>query len=199
TSRRVPSSSVATSPSAEPRPSALHASSRIGCRVTCGPSRCAWPTGSCAARDRHARPPPGDVERRGQHEWQRAQGLGYIFSAMKAAVLHGPRTLRVEGAPTPGPAPGEALVRVAVAGLCGTDYSIFSGERAVDYPRVMGHEFVGRIEAVGSGVTAPRVGDRVAIEPNYSCGVCALCPDGNRNLCLRRAALGIDVYASFAA
>jgi 2-desacetyl-2-hydroxyethyl bacteriochlorophyllide A dehydrogenase len=117
---------------------------------------------------------------------------------MKAAVLHGPRTLRVEGAPAPGPAPGEALVRVAVAGLCGTDYSIFSGERAVDYPRVMGHEFVGRVEAVGSGVTAPRVGDRVAIEPNYSCGVCALCREGNRNLCLSRTTIGIDVDGCFA-
>src|SRR5262249_58232460 len=91
-----------------------------------------------------------------------------------------------------------ALVRVTIAGLCGTDYSIFSGERAVAYPRVMGHEFVGRVEAVGSGVTAPRVGDRVAIEPNYACGVCPLCREGNRNLCLSRAAIGIDVDGCFA-
>jgi len=117
---------------------------------------------------------------------------------MKAAVLHGPRTLRVEDAPAPGVAPGEALVRVAVAGLCGTDYSIFSGERGVAYPRVMGHEFVGRVEAVGSDVAAPRVGDRVAIEPNYSCGVCPLCREGNRNLCLSRTAIGIDVDGCFA-
>jgi len=96
------------------------------------------------------------------------------------------------------PAAGEALVRVTIAGLCGTDYSIFSGERAVAYPRVMGHEFVGRIEAVGAGVTAPRVGDRVAIEPNYSCGVCPLCREGNRNLCLKRTAIGIDVDGCFA-
>jgi 2-desacetyl-2-hydroxyethyl bacteriochlorophyllide A dehydrogenase len=117
---------------------------------------------------------------------------------MKAAILHGPRSLRVEASPAPTPAAGEALVRVAVAGLCGTDYSIFSGERPVSYPRVMGHEFVGHVEAVGAGVTAPRVGDRVAVEPNYSCGACPLCREGNRNLCLTRTAIGIDVDGCFA-
>ena len=117
---------------------------------------------------------------------------------MKAAVLHGPRTLRIEAIGAPAPAAGDVLVRVAAAGLCGTDYSIFSGDRAVGYPRVMGHEFVGRVEAVGPGVTAPRVGDRVAIEPNYSCGLCALCREGNRNLCLARTAVGIDVDGCFA-
>jgi 2-desacetyl-2-hydroxyethyl bacteriochlorophyllide A dehydrogenase len=117
---------------------------------------------------------------------------------MKSAVLHGPRSLRVQAAPAPEPAAGEALVRVAIAGLCGTDYSIFSGERSVGYPRVMGHEFVGRVDAVGSGVTTPRVGDRVAVEPNYSCGACPLCREGNRNLCLTRTAIGIDVDGCFA-
>jgi 2-desacetyl-2-hydroxyethyl bacteriochlorophyllide A dehydrogenase len=117
---------------------------------------------------------------------------------MKAAVLHGPRTLRVETTSVAEPAAGQTLVRVSVAGLCGTDYSIFSGERPVGYPRVMGHEFVGRVEAVGAGVTAPRVGDRVAIEPNYSCGACPLCREGNRNLCLSRTAIGIDVDGCFA-
>jgi len=117
---------------------------------------------------------------------------------MKAAILHGPRDLRVEVSRAPEPGAGEALVRVAVAGLCGTDYSIFSGGRPVTYPRVMGHEFVGRVETVGTGVTTPRVGDRVAIEPNYSCGVCPLCREGNRNLCLSRTAVGIDVDGCFA-
>src|SRR2546428_10955041 len=119
-------------------------------------------------------------------------------SAMKAAILHGPRDLRIEVARAPEPGAGEALVRVAVAGLCGTDYSIFSGGRPVTYPRVMGHEFVGRVEAVGAGVTTPHVGDRVAIEPNYSCGVCPLCREGNRNLCLSRTAVGIDGDGCFA-
>src|SRR5688572_33171825 len=112
---------------------------------------------------------------------------------MKAARLHGPRDLRVERSSNPTAAPHEVLVRVGVAGLCGTDHRIWTGDRPVAYPRVMGHEFVGRVEAVGEGVTRVGVGDRVAVEPNYSCGTCPLCREGNRNLCLARTAVGIDV------
>src|SRR4051794_17647870 len=101
---------------------------------------------------------------------------------MKAAFLHGPRDLRVErSVPAPTASAQEVLVRVGVAGLCGTDHTIFTGDRAVTYPRVMGHEFVGLVEAVGEGVTRVAVGDRVAVEPNYSCGTCPLCREGNRN------------------
>ena len=117
---------------------------------------------------------------------------------MKAAILYGPRDLRIEPSSAPAAGNEEVVVRVGVAGLCGTDHRIWSGDRAVAYPRVMGHEFVGRVEAVGAGVTRVRVGDRVAVEPNYSCGVCPLCGEGNRNLCLSRTAIGIDVDGCFA-
>ena len=85
-----------------------------------------------------------------------------------------------------------------MAGLCGTDYGIWSGDRLVAYPLVPGHEFVGHVAAVGAGVTRVRAGDRVAVEPNYSCGACPLCGEGNRNLCLARTAVGIDVDGCFA-
>jgi L-iditol 2-dehydrogenase len=117
---------------------------------------------------------------------------------VKAAILHGPRDLRVESARTPDPGPDEVLVRVSVAGLCGTDYRIWTGDRPVDYPRVLGHEFVGVIEALGPSVDRLALGDRVVVEPNYSCGVCPLCREGNRNLCLARTAVGIDVDGCFA-
>ena len=117
---------------------------------------------------------------------------------MKAAILHGPRDLRIESARMPEPGPGEVVVRVGMAGLCGTDYRIWTGDRPVAYPLVMGHEFVGQVSATGRGVTRVRVGDRVAIEPNYSCGACPLCREGNRNLCLSRTAVGIDVDGCFA-
>jgi 2-desacetyl-2-hydroxyethyl bacteriochlorophyllide A dehydrogenase len=117
---------------------------------------------------------------------------------MKAAVLHAPRDLRVERADTPEPGPGEVVVRVGMAGLCGTDYRIWTGDRPVGYPRVPGHEFVGQVSATGAGVRRVHPGDRVAIEPNYSCGVCPLCREGNRNLCLSRTAVGIDVDGCFA-
>ena len=89
-------------------------------------------------------------------------------------------------------------VRVSAAGLCGTDYRIWTGERLVAYPRIMGHEFLGRIAAVGSGVGELATDDRVVVEPNYSCGHCPLCREGNRNLCLSRTAIGIDVDGGFA-
>ncbi len=94
--------------------------------------------------------------------------------------------------------PDDALVRVALAGLCGTDYRIWSGDRPVNYPLIMGHEFVGRIEAVGGNVQHLQVGQRVVAEPNYSCGRCPLCLEGNRNLCPRRTTVGIDVDGAFA-
>lgn len=117
---------------------------------------------------------------------------------MKAAVLHAPRDLRIEATSEPIVRPGEVLVRVRAAGVCGTDYRIWSGGRAVCYPLVMGHEFIGEAAAVGEGVTRIRPGERLAIEPNYSCGVCDLCREGRKNLCLARTAIGIDVPGGFA-
>src|SRR5437867_5822494 len=62
----------------------------------------------------------------------------------------------------------------------------------------MGHVFVGRVEAGGPGVTRVAPGDRVAVEPNYSCGTCPLCLEGNRSFGLARTAVGIDVDGCFA-
>ena len=96
------------------------------------------------------------------------------------------------------PSAGEVRLRVAAAGLCGTDYRIWTGERPVAYPLILGHEFVGRVTEVGEGVNRVHAGDRVVVEPNYSCGRCPLCREGNRNLCLSRTAIGIDVDGGFA-
>jgi L-iditol 2-dehydrogenase len=85
-----------------------------------------------------------------------------------------------------------------MSGLCGTDYRIWTGDRPVSYPLVLGHEFVGIVEAVGADVRRVQVGARVAVEPNYSCSTCPLCREGNRNLCLKRTAVGIDVNGCFA-
>jgi len=117
---------------------------------------------------------------------------------MLAAVLHGPRDIRIEKRGLLIPSGGEAVVRVSASGLCGTDYRIWSGDRPVTYPLVMGHEFIGEVEAVGPDVHTLRPGQKVAVEPNFSCGVCPLCREGNRNLCLARTAVGIDVNGGFA-
>jgi 2-desacetyl-2-hydroxyethyl bacteriochlorophyllide A dehydrogenase len=116
---------------------------------------------------------------------------------MIAAVLRGPRELAMEDRPSLEPGPGETVIQVKAAGLCGTDYRIWTGERPVSYPRVMGHEFVGTVLSVGPEVDSISVGQRVAVEPNYSCGDCPLCREGNRNLCLSRTAIGIDIDGGF--
>src|SRR2546425_13142632 len=120
------------------------------------------------------------------------------MSAMQAAVLHGPRDVRVELRVLPSPGSGEAVVQVFASGLCGTDYRIWNGDRAVQYPLILGHEFIGEVVAVGPDVQTLQPGQKVAVEPNYSCGVCPLCREGNRNLCLSRTAIGIDVDGCFA-
>ena len=120
------------------------------------------------------------------------------MSAMRAAVLHGPRDIRMEKREPLTPAAGEVVVRVSASGLCGTDYRIWSGDRPVSYPLIMGHEFIGEITRVGPDVHTLRPGQKVAVEPNFSCGVCPLCRESNRNLCLSRTAVGIDVNGGFA-
>ncbi len=117
---------------------------------------------------------------------------------MRAAVLRAPRDLRVESVEAPVAGPGEVLIRVSAAGICGTDYRIWTGERPVRYPLTPGHEFVGEVAAVGPGVGRVAVGDRVAVEPNWGCGACDLCQEGSGNLCLARTAVGIDRAGGFA-
>jgi len=117
---------------------------------------------------------------------------------VRAAVLRGPRALHIETVAEPVPGPGDVLVRIGAAGICGTDYRIWTGERPVQYPLTPGHEFIGEVAAVGSGVRRVAVGDRVAVEPNWGCGSCDLCLGGSGNLCLARTAVGIDRAGGFA-
>src|SRR5215510_3529928 len=117
---------------------------------------------------------------------------------MIAAVLGRPREISIERRASISPGPGAVVVRVEGAGLCGTDYRIWTGDRPVNYPRVMGHELIGTIRALGPGVGQLAIDDEVAVEPNFSCGHCPLCREGNRNLCLARTAVGIDVDGGFA-
>ena len=114
---------------------------------------------------------------------------------MLAARLHGPADLRVERVPHPGPpGRGQALLRVKVTGVCGSDLHSYHdariGDTPIEEPLVLGHEFSGVIEAVGSeavdGHFEPlRAGTRVAVDPAQPCGRCELCVQGHPNLCRR--------------
>lgn len=105
---------------------------------------------------------------------------------MKAAVLFAPGDLRITDFPAPAMADDAVEVSVAYCGLCGTDFHKFAGKagsRPVVYPVPLGHEVSGIVTRVGDKVTRFKVGDRVTVDPNHSCGRCDYCRSGRRHLC----------------
>jgi propanol-preferring alcohol dehydrogenase len=108
--------------------------------------------------------------------------------------------LRLAELPTPVPGPGELRVRVRVCGVCRTDLHIVEGELPLPrLPLVPGHQIVGVVDAVGSGVTRFREGDRVGIPWVYStCGECAYCRKGAENLCERGQFTGYHADGGYA-
>jgi 2-desacetyl-2-hydroxyethyl bacteriochlorophyllide A dehydrogenase len=117
---------------------------------------------------------------------------------MKQAVFAAPQEIVVEEAPIPEARPGEALVRVAACGICGTDLKINEGHYLGALPIVPGHEFAGVVEALGEGVTGVAVGDLVAINPNLPCRRCAFCRIGKPHLCTASQAVGVTRAGGFA-
>ncbi len=117
---------------------------------------------------------------------------------MKAALLVGPQKIEIRDLPVPVPREGEVLVRVREAGICGTDFAKYRGDLGGNFPVVAGHEAVGEIAALGPGVVGMRIGERVAIQPNFACGQCETCRSGRENICPSRVRLGLDVDGVFA-
>jgi len=110
---------------------------------------------------------------------------------VKAALISSPGKVEVTEVEDPVPGPREVVVEVAACGLCGTDLHILHGEFAPTLPIVPGHEFAGRIVAVGGAVNERRVGERVAVDPSLFCNECYYCRRGRNNLCERWAAIGV--------
>ncbi|MGY4649380.1 L-iditol 2-dehydrogenase [Mycobacterium sp. URHB0021] len=108
-------------------------------------------------------------------------------STMRASVMTGVRTLRIEDRPVPVPGAHQVLVEVAAVGVCGSDVHYYQhgriGDFVVDAPMILGHELSGRIAAVGAEVDPQRVGQRVAVEPQHPCRRCKQCKAGRYNLC----------------
>jgi threonine dehydrogenase-like Zn-dependent dehydrogenase len=119
---------------------------------------------------------------------------------VKAAVFHGPRDVRIEGVADPGdPGAGEVVLEVLRAAICGTDASEWDhGPILCAPPVVLGHEFVGRVAAVGDGVDSLSVGDRVVSGAGISCGRCRWCAQGRTNLCAEYRTLGLQVDGGLA-
>lgn len=115
------------------------------------------------------------------------------MSKMKAAVIYGEKDIRVEEVDVKSINNGQVKVKVGWAGICGSDLHAYNHGLSLAYeehplthekvPLVLGHEFSGTVEEVGSDVDSVSVGDKVAIEPMLYCGECDTCRTGKYNLC----------------
>jgi alcohol dehydrogenase len=105
------------------------------------------------------------------------------IDTMRANVFHAPDDIRVEEVERPRPGPGEALIRVTLTTICGTDVHIVKGEYPVAPGLTIGHEPVGVIEALGEGVTGYELGERVLVGAITPCGQCNACLSGHLSQC----------------
>jgi alcohol dehydrogenase len=104
-------------------------------------------------------------------------------STMKALVFRGPNHIALEQAPIPRPGPGEAVIRVTLTTICGTDVHILKGEYPVKPGLIIGHEPVGVIHELGVGVSGYELGDRVLVGAITPCGQCLDCLRGDLSQC----------------
>jgi alcohol dehydrogenase len=102
---------------------------------------------------------------------------------MRAAVFHGPADIRVDDVTRPRPGPGEAVIRVTLTTICGTDVHILKGEYPVQPGLIVGHEPVGVIAELGAGVVGYEIGDRVLVGAITPCGQCNACLSGKLSQC----------------
>jgi threonine dehydrogenase-like Zn-dependent dehydrogenase len=105
------------------------------------------------------------------------------MNTMKANVFHGKDDIRIEEVPRPRAGVGEAVIRVTLTTICGTDLHILRGEYPVKPGLVIGHEPVGVIEELGVGVTGYREGERVLVGAITPCGQCGACLSGHLSQC----------------
>jgi threonine dehydrogenase-like Zn-dependent dehydrogenase len=109
---------------------------------------------------------------------------------MRAATWHGDSRFTLDDLPEPAPGPGQVLVGVHTAGICGSDVHAIQGLFPLTPPRIMGHEYSGTVLAVGRGVGRALVGRQVACEPNYGCGACGACREGRISQCAQAVRVG---------
>jgi propanol-preferring alcohol dehydrogenase len=120
---------------------------------------------------------------------------------MHAMVLTAPGApLRLESREDPVPGPGDVRVKVSACAVCRTDLHVVDGELSnIAYPIIPGHEVVGRVDALGAGVTALAIGQRVGVPwLGYTCGECSYCRSGRENLCDRPRFTGYTRDGGFA-
>lgn len=120
---------------------------------------------------------------------------------MRAMVLTAPGApLQCQDRDDPIPGPGGVRVKISACGVCRTDLHVVDGELPdIPYPIIPGHEVVGRVEALGDGVTALEIGTRVGVPwLGYTCQECSYCREGRENLCDRPGFTGYTRDGGFA-
>src|ERR1700758_1569091 len=105
------------------------------------------------------------------------------MQTMKANVFHGPNKIRVEEVPRPSAGAGEAVIRITLTTICGTDLHILRSEYPVKPGLIIGHEPVGVIDELGEGVTGYEIGDRVLVGAITPCGQCRACLSAQWSQC----------------
>lgn len=119
-------------------------------------------------------------------------------NSMKAARLQSIGSMALCTVDEPAPGPGEILVKVLAAGICGSDRHMFKGEYPTAIPVTLGHEFCGIVEAVGADVARFSGGELVTVDPNIACGNCTACRNARPNLCVKLTAIGVTRDGGFA-
>jgi L-idonate 5-dehydrogenase len=113
---------------------------------------------------------------------------------MLACRIHAKDDLRIEPVAKPDVGPGEVLLRLGAAGICGSDLHYYyegrNGSFVIREPLIPGHEASGTVAAAGPGVTRVKAGDKVAVSPSHACGRCDYCRQGREQLCTNMKFLG---------
>jgi propanol-preferring alcohol dehydrogenase len=108
--------------------------------------------------------------------------------------------LELTEVPVPNPAAGQLLIKISACGVCRTDLHVYDGDlKEPVLPLILGHEIVGRVERLGSGVDRFMIGDRVGVPwLGWTCGECRYCSSGRENLCDRARFTGYQINGGFA-
>lgn len=118
---------------------------------------------------------------------------------MKTLVYAAPEKVEIREMAVPEPQEGQVRIKVKYCGICGSDIGIFTGKHPrAQAPLVLGHEFIGTIDAINGGSGKFKVGDRVSAYPLISCGHCFACETGIPHVCQTLKLIGIDVDGGIA-
>lgn len=120
---------------------------------------------------------------------------------MLAAVLYNQNDLRIEDVPRPEISDDEVLLRSRAASICGTDMRIYRHGHSrlpANTKRILGHEMAGEVAEVGKNLKNIKEGMRIALAPNFGCGMCRMCQRGWFHLCSQYGAIGLTVDGGFA-